>query len=129
MKEQTMTESEAIKQASTQAVIEAAKAMVVTTTELSKEGRRIVRSIGQTNKWNKHTYLIKVKEQPTIALLDTRANTSFIKFFFKSLPQKSKLLKSHIHKVMSAIGANLGPIAHCHLTLMLDNKSFTKNGS
>ena len=52
------------------------------------------------------TYYITVQERPTIALLDTGPNMSFI------LPKNlnpclnSTLLKSHIHRVMSASGAN-----------------------
>ena len=35
------------------------------------------------------------------------------------------LLKLNKHKVMSASGANLGPICLCHLTFRFSNKSFT----
>ena len=75
------------------------------------------------------TYHVTVQEQPTIALLDTGANTSVISKKFKSLPQKPKLLKSHAHTVTSASGANLGSIGHCHLTFMFGNKYITNYSS
>ena len=59
------------------------------------------------------TYYITVQEQPIIALLDTGANISvMLQNIFKSLPQKPKLLKSHMHIVMSANRANLGQLVN-----------------
>ena len=54
---------------------------------------------------------VTVWGQPTIALLDTGANISVIpQTFSEPLPQKPNFLKLNMHKVMSASGANLGPI-------------------
>ena len=57
------------------------------------------------------TYQVTIQNLTTVALLDTRTNISVVsEKFFKSLPQKPKLSKVHMHKVMSASGANLGPM-------------------
>ena len=60
----------------------------------------------------------------TTGLLNTGANISVVwgKFF---RPFTAKLLKVCMHKVTSASGANLGPIAQCDLTSRLGNKQFT----
>ena len=44
--------------------------------------------------------------------------------FFNWLLQTTKLSKVHTHKVMSASGANLGPIGQCDLTFWLGNRYF-----
>ena len=45
-----------------------------------------------------------------VIIVQGQINQSFCKNVSESLPQKPKLLKSHTYTVMSARGANLGPI-------------------
>ena len=61
-----------------------------------------------------NTYHVIAQKQPTIALLDTGANISVISQF--CFPQKRKLVKLHMHKIMLASGASLGLIGYCHPT-------------
>ena len=70
------------------------------------------------------TYQVTIQNIVTTALLDTGANISVVsEKFFRSLPQTPQLLKIHAHKVMSASGANLGPIDQCDLTFRLGKKT------
>ena len=66
------------------------------------------------------TYQVTVENVISSALLDTVIS----KKFFRSLPQTPQLLKVFLHKVPSAIGANLDPIGQCDLTFRFGNKQF-----
>ena len=57
--------------------------------------------------------MVQFKNNQTMALLDTGAKVSIIlqkQKKFDTLPQKPNLFKSHIHKVTSACGTNMGLI-------------------